>query len=245
MSNNKRKADYDLQQPQQEKKQRTSQWLTWANKLAEVVKVQEQAEEDAQVLFARSDALSMRRAVQLDPRTDIMNRIAKLRKTYNDGFTSWYYQDVLFDSWLAVSMRWWVGDNFECYKPFILRELGREELELDTHVVMGRQAGKTRGMCRTAAVSSVHIPRRNCLFSPGKRNSEQDMRLIQEDVRQMIPQEQWKDRIIVANGERLVVRVDPLDNTVTTPQYSETRCFPQNADSKSKRFSHNTSNMIP
>lgn len=228
-------AAVDLEDREPGIKRQSMHWaVATADALAATLLQSERAQQQAGLLVARNSGTLLVMQQALNPLIDIRRRIQKFWTTIRaGGFEPWHYQEIQINWRLVVSMRWWVGEDYERYKPFILRELGWTEPITDVLVVMGRQNGKTDGLCELEAASAVHVPRRCCLFSPGLRNSVQDMRLIQAAVRRKIPPEQHKQRIVVANSDRLVVEVEPLDGKDDgVRRFSEVRCFPSNAASK-------------
>lgn len=214
----------------------------WEEVCADLVRRLEEAEaaqeqQRRQLFVSRSESVQIiRSGFIVDPMAEIQRRIDALHATFRSnwppGKKPWYYQLVMFDHMLVMSLRWIIGnlEEFERLKPVILGKLGLDRQFKDYNQVTPRQFGKSEGLGEGTGTLAIHLPMRAGIFAQGRRNSEQDLKMTKDAAKRKLgPEQLW--RIKVDKADQFVVEIIPLDGN-PEPRFSITTAYPASGDSK-------------
>lgn len=192
--------------------------------------------EDDQSTFMSPAQAILAQVSAADPFVEIQRRIDVLHTTFRTGWAEgqapYYYQEVMFDHMIVMSMRWIVGSEpeFERLKPQLMERLGLDRWLKSYDQVMPRQYGKTEGLSHGNKALTMHLPMRIAIFAQGARNSEQDLKLAKEDIKRALPPgEEWRFKVDkVDQFEFEVIALDPRH----VGKRSVVTAYPSSGDSK-------------
>lgn len=242
MKRQREEAGVDGQRPFKRPRPATDPWSKVFDGLADVLRKQEgefgEDEKDAETAFMSPAQAILVQVATTDPFAEIQRRIDRLHQTFSsnwpEGKSPYYYQYVMLDHMIVMSMRWIVGSDaeFERLKPMLMKRLGMDRWLKSYDQIMPRQYGKSEGLAEAGGPLSMHLPMRIGIFAQGLRNSEQDLKMWKEAIKRRLPPgEEWRFHVDKANSYRFeVISLDPRMSGKR--QFSTVTAYPSSGDSK-------------
>jgi hypothetical protein len=185
----KRKTIEVIDRPEQKRKAAkpyqlvAGKWNRAIQELRDWHKDEEKKNKQESALQLRSQ-IAVESRLQSSGSQNVVRRLEDLRKClYSTGIVPFRPQRQIFDLMCVVAIKWIIGDDFESYKPQLLKLFGLKKFFFDVHYEMPRQFGKTTIVGHGAAALSLTTPMKICIFSTGKRTASAMMKIIVRAIR--------------------------------------------------------------